>query len=171
MRVLGAILMLAALSQPALAETSLCVDSGTTGFDWANGEWQQMNFETGSYLIKEIAPEDPIGLSCYASLFSERLRSETDGPVEFGPAWSCFGRTDVGTQMDETDVTRCRKFVVADGKNGSVNCTYAGVVEYQFQPTGEIVTTRTYAALLTPSATGSRDSLAISVGKCTVVAP
>lgn len=155
MRTMATLLATAVLTMPTLAATSLCVEDAATGFNWENGKWVQSNFFTASYIIRPIAKSETIGRYCREAIAESSDKRQ-----------ACYARYEVGETPGSSDVTQCTEFPLNGTETNFVRCDKA-YAPYNFEPSGEFTLTRINA----PRADDYRDSLAIAVGKCSVVAP
>lgn len=158
------VVLMTMLPAQSFALTSLCVETNSTGFNWANGQWIETTYTLDQYVIQDVSANDDLrGFFCTA----EAPVTSAYGSVS---ADRCFNASMVGEQATVAGTASCRVYYESDGTTIiSVSCS-GGFIDYSFIPTGEFVLSRTYAVPeFNPG--DRRDSLVLSVGKCSVIAP
>lgn len=156
---------IALLPVPAQALTVLCVEEGSTGFNWRNGDWVQTNYHLDQFIMKDVSEDPELGKFC-----SVEPPTEDDYGIVKGTR--CFNQTEVGDEPSPFGSSHCRVYYKPDMKTVRTVYCEGGYAEVNFQAPGEFVSTRTYSAPdVEMGAADSRDSLVISVGKCSVIAP
>jgi len=151
---------------PALGAVSLCVEQGSTGFDWVNGRWVKQNYSLDQHLVRKVAPTEDIGKWCF-----ERIQERGLNTQPMGDGWSngCYTINLVGEEPNYVDL--CQEFWAGD-RLRYVACTTSIVPSYKFEPSGEFVIYRTFGAAYTPvDPAKDRDSLVLAVGSCSVIQP
>lgn len=151
-----------ALTGPSSAMTVLCVGAAATGFNWRDGVWVKANYLPGQYLIQDVSDDPELSGSCKpAPITTSEWGTKTSS--------RCFNSAEMGEERYSFHTTACRVFHnTADESIESVGCESL-FGNYTFAPNGEFVRTQVYAdphEVTQPD----RDSLAITVGKCSVVA-
>lgn len=154
-RAILAAIALAAMTGQTMAATSLCVEDAATGFNWENGKWVQSNFITSTYVIRPLSESEKIGDLCRAVVSASIDKRQV-----------CYVRHEVGETPTSGNVSQCTEYPLGSTETSVVRCD-KGFAEYQFEPNGEFLLTRT----MNTGGDDYRDSLAIAVGKCSVVAP
>lgn len=161
--VIGVVLAMLMPAQ-SFALTSLCVETHSTGFNWTNNQWVETTYTLDQYVVQDVSDNDDLrGVICSA----EDPVTSAYGSVS---ANRCFNASMVGEQATVAGTTSCRVYYESDGTTiTTVSCS-GGFIDYSFIPTGEFVLSRTYAVPeFNPG--DRRDSLVLSVGKCSVIAP
>lgn len=156
---------IALLPVPAQALTVLCVEEGSTGFNWRNGDWVQTNYHLDQFIMKDVSEDPELGTFC-----SPEPPVEDEYGVIKGKR--CFNQADVGEEPGVFGTSHCRVYYKPDMTTVRTVYCEGGYAEINFEAPGEFVLTRTYSApdgAMTKS--DQRDSLVISVGKCSVIAP
>lgn len=151
------------VSSQASALTVLCVETSSTGFIWKDGDWRQSNFTSDQYLIEDVGGDATLGAHCTP----EPIRKDSSGSRS---AKLCLNIEQVGNTRTFLRTTLCSvNYSKIDDNISSVWCNGA-VENYSFEPTGRFVLSRTYSALINaPSSDFPRDSLVLSIGKCSLV--
>jgi len=139
------------------------VETHSTDFNWTNDQWVETTYTLDQYVVQDVSDNDDLrGFFCTA-----------EDPVTSGygsvSANRCFNSSMVGEQATVAGTTSCCVYYESDGITIiSVTCS-CGFIDYSFIPTGESVLSRTYAVPeFNPG--DRRDSLVLSVGKCSVIA-
>ena len=162
--VLGVALALALPAQ-SFALTVLCVEGGSTGFNWHEGRWVNTQYSLDQYIIQDVSEDTALSAYC-----------ESTEPTKTINGWTyadrCFNLSVVGEEKSFVSTMQCRTFYDEADNAASVMCDRSGPTNIKFRPTGEFVLSRTFGVpdVRIPMPT-ERDSLVISVGKCSVVAP
>lgn len=156
----------------ALGGTSLCIEESSTGFNWRQGHWVEATFSGHQYLVREIERAEEVGESCFERIAREARSLE---PINNGfNTWSsgCYAIYDVGTEPGRFDVLMCDERWSDNGSVDFVGCEHGGFQQFKMNVPGEFVSYRTYAAPESdPKDDAERDSLVLSVGKCSVISP
>lgn len=168
-RALAAVAALVAMGQPALAATSLCAADLSTGFNWRDGRWVQQNFYTEQFLVRKIAVDDPMALACATEMAADGQSPEPVKSGAYSSAVGCYAVYDVGSEPTPGTVMRCEELILEDGTINSADCKYDIFTYLRFETSGNFVITRTHAAFWGTRQDGSRDSMALTVGKCSLI--
>lgn len=172
MKVLGAIIALVVMAQPALAATSLCVETSKTGFDWSQGAWTQSNFLTSQIIVRKVEMTDPAAEFCRSVFESDKLQEGIVRSEYSASRNACYLHYDVGTEPSYTSGQVCVEILGEADSVVFVTCSRSRFISFDFEPSGEYLSTRTYAAPdSSRTATDERDSLAMAIGKCSIIAP
>jgi len=162
----------AILTVPALGATSLCVESGSTGFNWQRGAWVEASYTPEQLIVREVPLADELGLMCRVRFNRQNL---VEGIVrtDYGASRNaCYVMHVVGGEPSAADTYACVEYLGDGDAISSVSCQGNVFQSFNFQPSGEWVSTRTYAAPDgSATADQNRDSLVLSIGKCSVIAP
>lgn len=166
MKIKALVMLAAMLPGQAFGLTALCVEDASTGFNWRNEAWVQTNFRTETYMLQSVDADDPRGARCNRFIAEQHPGG---APTEGAFVPACYTWMDVGTEATADNVLLCNE-VVSNGTTISVNCTESAFNSFRAQVTGEFVHYRTYAIpKLFYSEGMPRDSVVMSVGKCSVV--
>ncbi|MFP9138566.1 hypothetical protein ACLI1C_15410 [Devosia sp. XGJD_8] len=153
------------LPAQSFALTVLCAESGSTGFNWRDGKWVNSDYALDQYIVQDVS-EDP-ELSAYCESTEPTATANGASYAE-----RCFNLSVVGEAKSSFSTTECRTFYDATGVAVSVRCGNSVYQTINFEPTGEFVLSRTFGIPdFQVPAPAQRDSLVLSVGKCSVIAP
>lgn len=177
---MGKRLILAAVSallaaQPVMAATTyLCVEEVSTGLDWRDGRWTPVNYYPQQHVIKRLDADDELASVCLKMMADEGRNAgrivDAESPV-LSDQWACYSQINVGDTATYMDTSLCKELYFKDALD-SVRCDDGLFANYKFEPAGEFLITRTTAAPVTQDNPAvARDSLSLSVGKCSVIAP
>lgn len=139
----------------------LCVESRGAGFNWSNGEWSTATYAGRQHLIKDVADDPFLNEYCTPS---EPVKGEYATTSDM-----CFNIAEVGEERSAIYTSTCD---IRHGDDGGI--AYASCPglfsDYRFIPNGEFQFTQLHTF---PEAEPGpeRDSLAIFVGKCSVIEP
>lgn len=153
-----------------MAATSLCVESASTGFDWTGGQWAQTRFQPEQIIVRPVGLADDLGFLCRATFGAGDITTEIVRTEYAATRHSCYLQYGVGTEPTYSDAYVCREVLGEGDKVMRVSCKMNRFQEFEFEPSGEWVSVRAYAA--PDSSVGPserRDSMALSVGKCSVI--
>ncbi len=135
----------------------LCAEDVSTGFNWVDGAWKQANFRVKQHLLKKVDP----------ALHPECGIAKNDtndlGGIVVGQG--CYEFNEVG---QKTEAQACNENWSKSGtllRLTKVHCY--GLANVDVGLNGVFVVTRVYA--YDDAQTDRRDSLALSVGKCSFV--
>lgn len=139
----------------------LCVESPGAGFNWANGEWSPATYKGRQHLVKDVAG-DPV--------LAEFCTPEAPAEGEYGiRSKMCLNIVEMGEEPDAMGTAECGVRHNDDGSIMSANCPGLWA-EFTFVPNGEFQLTQLHS-FVEASPPSERDSLAIFVGKCSVIEP
>jgi hypothetical protein len=153
------------LPPQSFALTALCVESGSTGFNWRDGNWVNSDYNLDQYIVQDVSNDPELVSLCIPT---EKVVNQ------WGTAYAdrCFNLSVVGEEKSSYDTTQCRVIYDEGGDTTVVMCDQSRYSNFKFEPTGEFVLTRTYGVPDSDRApSDQRDSLVLSVGKCSVIAP
>lgn len=167
--------MAAAQTEPApLADfTSLCEETASTGFNWKNGTWVQVNFKPEKYIVRKVSnAEDRPKLEQYEYDGCQYSKRGNDLNVDSAVAQydGCYGVANVG---EKPSFEWCREtYGQVGGAWVVLNITCSGSTNFYFAPDALFyrsslhgdVTLKPISPLL-----ADKPSLALSHGKCTVI--
>lgn len=170
MRGIAALAAVLAFAQPALAATSLCVEEQSSGYVWRDGTWLPATYSHDSYIVKPIMPDDPLGYGCHNRIKANGHPTEADPGAVFMQVYGCYTAYLVGDAPSEFDVSMCMQYWHS-GVLTVISCASEGAARYEFEPNGEFLYHRTYAVRVSRTTNAERDSLVLSVGKCSVIEP
>lgn len=159
-------ILLMFLPTQAAAWTSLCIEDNSRGFNWVEGQWTPVNFTPRQHIIQKIDRSDERSERCYSNLeqFPRNL-TETS-------SMHCFSIHQVGNSPDQYTIWPCRENTWSDAQVYSVICN-EGFSSVRLQPTGEFVMSTIISVpeyRVGDVSQLKRDSLSISVGKCSEIA-
>jgi hypothetical protein len=127
---------------------ALCVSEKETGFNWVSGDWVQTNFKAGEkLLIQKIAPKEP-----WCKADTKNGMFGTSGCYQIKALGSAPSISDIPEMCDEISekntlkVVHCRKI--------------------SFHPDGRFIRLPEHSDISDNPKNGVKDSLALSVGKC-----
>jgi hypothetical protein len=153
------------LPAQSFALTVLCAESGSTGFNWREGKWVNSDYNLERYIVQDVTDDPVLGEYCQPT-------PPTAGDYGVVTGTRCFNQSSVGEVKSVFATTTCRIYYKTDMTTITTAYCEGGYAEIKFEPTGEFVMSRTYAAPDSDkTAVDQRDSLVLSVGKCSVVAP
>lgn len=149
------------INDPKKLFSLLCVETGSTGFNWVDGNWQQTNFNLQNYVLRKVESTN--------AFLCERATGEIHPSQrkEFGHAQGCYVFAEVGDTALPDACTE--NWYLGDGsKNANlVSVVCDGFMDVSVRLSGVFVVTRTYS--YSDTDVRYRDSLALSVGKCSFV--
>lgn len=153
------------LPAQSFAMTVLCVENSSAGFNWREGEWVNAEYKPEQYIVQDVTGDPVLGEYCQPTPPKAGMYGVVTGT-------RCFNQSTVGEEKSVFATTSCRIVYKPDMTTIKTAYCEGGYAEIKFEPTGEFVMTRTYAAPDSEhTAVAQRDSLVLSVGKCSVVAP
>jgi hypothetical protein len=159
------------IATPALASTTLCVETGRTGFSWKNGEWVSVDFTVEQWIARRTTAGDPQDFGCHDRLAARGITDEIVQGQYGDSATACYVIYQVGTEPADFDIYDCRESY-SDEKGMWIASCESAFQDFQFGPSNEFVMSRTYAVpVYAPENATSKDSLVVAVGKCSVIAP
>lgn len=166
------------LPAQSFALSMLCSESLSSGFNWdgAQSMWTPARYDATSYIVRKLAPgTDPVdGLNtsgCFDAIVREGQSTEPLTQGALTRAHGCYSLAPVGEKPTVFDIGHCTEFYGNGAEISRVECE-APFMDWQFFPTGEFTLTRTAAApARVEDSVAARDSLTISVGACSVIAP
>ena len=156
--------------------TFLCITEESTGFNWKNNKWKQTNFIPVKYIVNRV---DPASVKVWQCPNSLDRGDDYYSTSQFLSTFGCysikrFGEDDFDRRFDcsETWTTYEKQ---NDEKNPkvkkleSVDCNDGSVISqnFAFKPNGWFHTSIFHSMLQREST--SKDSLSISVGKCSTL--
>lgn len=163
MKIKALVMLAAMLPAQGFGFTSLCVEDVSTGFDWQDDRWVQRTFTTRQHIVQRIDESNEIASNCYAGIASNpRVAS---GASSMG----CYSIRLMGEESRWTNVWPCFENNIGRGGQpfDSVICMET-THPFRMEPNGEFVITQN-VAIPDYEDREIRDSIAISVGKCSVI--
>jgi hypothetical protein len=163
---------LGAIAQPVFGSkagySSICIEELSTGFNWQNKRWVQTNFKEETYIVSRIPVEK------YRTLVEARANNvylcddksnenNKYGKTEF--INECYSVTKIGQKPTLLDANMCTE-VWESTRLISVLCNKHSS-KLTFQPTGNFIKQPWHSDLRSDEQ--NKDSLALSVGKCTSI--
>ena len=156
---------------------ALCIEEKSTGFNWINGGWKQVNFENEKYIVTKLKiytdkSKNPTGCKHIApkSINPDPLARIFSGLK--GESGECINIRDFGEEYSEVFNRTCEEHQVKDdsSRNGyltiAIDCKAFGQ-NFIFDPDGKFHRTKIHTNLSTDPINDYKDSLVISVGTCT----
>lgn len=143
--------------------TALCIEKGSTGFNWENGKWVQTNFKPEKYLIERVEIVDSNEKS---SICLDKYKS-TDLSVlgSFKKDKGCYGIRDFGTEIKNHRYRLCPESYRKKGSTWELQ--WVGCGGWKFLPNGPFHRTEWKGIVLDPKPENDyKPSLAISHGTC-----
>jgi hypothetical protein len=163
---------LAVFAQPVFGSkagySTVCVEEQSTGFNWQNKRWVQTNFKEDTYIVSRIPLEK------YQSFLEARANNlhlcsdKSKENSEFEKTTfinECYSVTRIGQKPAFTDSRMCIEMWESK-RLISVECDKHSS-KLTFQPTGNFIKQPWHSDLR--SDVQNKDSLALSVGKCTSI--
>ena len=163
---------LAVVAQPVFGSkagySSICVEEQSTGFNWQNKRWVQANFKEETYIVSRIPLEK------YQSFLEARANNlhlcsdKSKENSEFEKTTfinECYSVTRIGQKPAITDSRMCTE-IWESKRLVTIQCSDHSS-KFHFQPTGNFIKQPWHSDLRSDEQ--SKDSLALSVGKCTSI--
>jgi len=144
--------------------TSLCIEDKSTGFNWRNGDWHQTNFMPNKYIVKKVKIDPTPGsdtFQCYEDMKGKKNLS-FDGKKIYD--YGCFNIRDYGDKFTAFYNQLCAQSYDDDENIKGVDCHMMN-----FQPNGAFIKSRFQSSLTSHPKNDYKDSLILSVGKCSVL--
>ncbi len=173
---------LAALLMPAIASaqteptsladfTSLCEETASTGFNWDNGAWVQVNFKPEKYIVRKVSnAEDRPQLEGYQvdGCASSKRSKDWNARGVVATMDGCYSVADIG---EKQSFEWCGEaYSKLPGSTWEVaNITCRGNTNFYFAPNGLFHRSSIHGDVALGSVWPDKDSLAVSHGKCTVI--
>ena len=133
---------------PRLFKT-LCVSEKETGFDWQSGNWVQKNFKPGEQLlIQKIAGSDPF---CKADVTTDKS----------GFSKGCYQIKVLGSPSSFLDIPE-----VCDEASEKNSLKVVHCRRISFHPDGRFIRLPWHADIFDNPKNDTKDSLVLSVGRC-----
>lgn len=147
------------------AQSILCIEEKSIGFNWVNGQWVQQVYSLEKYLLsRSVDASDPsveYCMSALASLYRSTEIFETTSD-ELG-RWGCYEIKDFGQASGFHDM--CFETLNSDGEILELDCGDA--IVFNIIPDGEFLRSQNYSAgQLFWADKSEKDSITLSVGKC-----
>ncbi len=154
-------LMSSEIERENLEFTSLCVDEGSTGFNWKNGAWKQVNYAPNKFIIKKIKDSTQ-----YCNVKKQDKKFKEKG-LNFSEG--CYLMKDMGDKHwgFMNIPSKCNQ--VWKFTNGKYILTRINCKEIMFQKDGNFVKHSLGANLDNKPKNNSKDSIFVSHGKCSVI--
>lgn len=149
---------------PLAPFTSLCLEDQSNGFGWKRGAWEATQFKADKkYLIQKIAPEKykEMGTLCRA----KEARVGGNYRVEYG----CYNMREMGEEIRGFTSTMCSE-TWENNALKKISCDEPIIgAQYFFLPDGNYIRFPWHSDIDQNPKDQYKDSLSISVGKCSVV--
>lgn len=159
--ILVAAALILATPVQSFALTLLCVESRGVGFNWSDGDWNPATYKGRQHIIKDVAGDPVLGEFCTA---------EAPAKGEYGiRSKMCLNIEEVGEEPNVMGTAECSVRHNDDGSITTANCPGLWE-EFSLVPNGEFQLTQ-LNSYVDPAPPAQRDSLAIFVGKCSVIEP
>jgi hypothetical protein len=168
---LGAI-SLAVIAQPVFGSkagySSICVEEQSTGFNWQNKRWVQTNFKEDTYIVSRIPLEkyqstlEARANKIYLCSDKSKENSEFEKTAFVN---ECYSVTKIGQKPTLLDSNMCTE-IWESKRLITVQCDKHSS-KLTFQPTGNFIKQPWHSDLRSDEQ--NKDSLALSVGKCTSI--
>ena len=149
--------------------TSLCVEDAATGFDWRNGEWKAGRYHPKlKYMVQKI-PESqyrnpPQSPNVPHVLCEPRVGADLNGyKISFG----CYNIRESGEKLFPPNSVMCSEQWIK-GELRTISCKEAQR-PFFFVPDGNFIAYPWHADISIKPENNYKDSLAISVGRCSTV--
>lgn len=146
-----------------VGQTTLCMGSDATGYDWEGGSWVRKVFAPSQFVVKKAPVENENGSKrpinrCKAQLANKSDKSQTTKYVELQ---RCYTVTDFGSEpFIKEDCTE----YYSEGKITEIECP--GIfTSVTFQPNGDYIK-RTNSMIVGDVGGEPKDSMYIEVGSC-----
>lgn len=164
MTALIALLAAAAAALPADlpdSYTLLCQSEQSTGFDWSGGDWAKRNFKPETYLVKVGAPNE-------CSNVSTGKVKEYAGVVRFRTVCGNLRKVG-GTYMPILSMKCDEGYSTVEGNEPVILRCSSSSETFAGAPNGLFQHTSSHGQVARNPPKGYKDSLAIDVGKCSLV--
>jgi len=150
----------------------LCIDDDATGYNWRNKKWVQTNFKEGSrYIVKKIEVEKYInrndrGKNKILLCNDPKVWDISENGKKFtGSVDACYEIKSMGNEANFMDSRMCSEWW-EDGKLDKISCR-DHTPQLYFQPDGSFIRFPWHTDV--SKLTEKKDSLAISVGSCSII--
>ena len=150
---------------------SLCKEKHSSGYNWENGEWVPVNYDTNEYIIKKIPYED---IATFTHLKLCRDINQIENTISSGinRVNRCYT---VKKFSEEPSLIRANKCVESywydeGGNKGTLNSitckSLFGIKEISFLPNGLFINEYLALDLDSNPEDGIKDSMVLSHGMC-----
>lgn len=150
--------------------TSLCEETASTGFNWKDGAWVQVNFKPRKYLVRKVSnAADRPQLERYQDDGCSSSKRSTEWNLEgiVATADGCYSIANVG---EKPSFEWCGELYGQQGNGWEVlNITCSGSTNFYFAPDGLFHRSSIHGEVTPSPVWGGKDSLAVSHGKCTII--
>lgn len=146
----------------ASAQSYLCQSTVTTGLDWENGQWVPTNFKEDTFLLKEV-PKDQSTAFCHVHAEQEigipewTYKNETYTHIP-----TCYTAAAIG---EEGFPAPCRITKI----NGDLDRLSCEELDFKMNRNFEFFRSGSVSAISTSPPEQTRDSIFVSVGKCSAI--
>jgi hypothetical protein len=148
----------------------LCVEENSTGFNWGNGNWKQRNFKNNKYLAQKLKIENPTDTPgkkpesgvCFDSI---QYRQESKNNT-YDVSWGCYNIRAIGSTFYPYNSEVCRE-IWEKPESGTKYLLRVFCNDLYFNPNGWFHRASLHGATGNKPKDDYKDSLVISVGKCT----
>jgi len=140
----------------------LCAEEESTGFNWENHRWVRTNFKPDTYILSRLQPES---LPCFSLPEpSQSIKRQGD----HGYSKSCYVLKRVGEEKGFGEV--CGEYwIEKDGELVLRSISCDETAHYKAHIDGPFAIARTFGAFYEDKETGERDSVIVSIGKCSLI--
>ncbi len=145
--------------------STLCVGEKSTGFNWEQGEWVAVRFKLSKYIISKIQPDSPKAGSCKTT-----LKNVKSGSFQiWGWTEGCYNIRRMGTEFYPHLTQVCPENWEKSGSGHSITYIDCRKKGWVFRPNGNFIHSSIHVNLDPSPEKNYKDSLSISVGKCSVI--
>jgi hypothetical protein len=149
----------------------MCEESEGTGFNWSDGAWKFTKFTRDKLVIRKAATLPPdLSVSGGLDLCDPALRKPNKLMGEdFYSASACYGISDFG---EKPNFEWCTEYYLRTGgqwRFNQVSCETLLGPKIAFDPKGPFIASWIHGIIMESPASGTKDSLKISHGKCAVI--
>lgn len=170
--VLISLFSVAANCQPEMrnrgAYSLLCVDEDATGYNWVNKKWVRTSFKSEKYVVTRIEPTkySSTAVARTNNLFLCEDKSKDDLNLSNMTAlYACYSISSLGEKPGPMDARMCSE-IWEKGNLTQVHCNeHSG--QFSFEPNGNFIRKPWHSDAR--SSETKKDSLVLSVGKCSTI--
>jgi len=160
---------LAVIAQPVFGSkagySAICIEEQATGFNWDNKRWVKSNFKTETHIVSRIAIEKYKEAADNNFLMCSDKSGQNKSFSNYDYVYECYSVVKSGAKPTMLDARMCTE-VWENKKLLYVGCSDHSS-KFNFQPAGNFIKQPWHADLRSDEQ--YKDSLTLSVGKCTPI--
>ena len=157
----------AVIAQPVFGNKSgysaICVEEQATGFNWDNKRWVKANFKGETHIVSRIPLEKYKETTDNNFLMCSDKEIKSYGKFDY--IYECYSVAKIGTKPTMLDSRTCTE-VWENKQLLYVDCSNHSS-KFHFQPAGNFIKQPWHSDLRSDEQ--YKDSLTLSVGKCTTI--